>query len=234
MIQNPNKFNKMAAFFAAIATALLALFAMGDSFFYLISTFENIRYYAKDFMSLFIRLFYSSGDILNVLSLVAVVLILLRGKKDLIAAIGLVLSAAVAILYYVPAYCFDALDYIRSEGFSFGLFLEVVLYLLSVLGLIVFRGVLAYSCFTKGKFPGEKLSWLPIAAVGLFVITTFLYMSDAAYFFEYVEDGLLNALRNCFYIGFNTYSVLEMISVVFLGFAFYIPCTEKAEVVAEN
>lgn len=234
MIQNPAKFNKMAAFFAAVACALVALNTLCNGFFSLINFFENIKYYIKDFGDLITQLIYISGDFLSLVSAVAVVLVLLRGKKDLIAAIALVLDVAVAILIYLPVYFFNVIEVLAEGDFSFATFVEVMLYLVSLLGLIVFRGALAYICFTKGKFPGEKLSWLPIAALGLFVITSFLYQSDIAYFFFYLEDGLFYALNNCFYYSFSAITVMELIAAVFLGFAFWIPCTEKAEVPAEN
>lgn len=234
MIENPTKFNKMAAFFAAIAGALVVLNTMTNGFFRLIGTFEDIEYYFENFGDLITQLIYISGDFLSLVSAVAVVLVLLRGKKDLIAAIALVLEVAVAILIYLPVYFFNVIEGLAEGNFSFATFVEVMLYLVSLLGLIVFRGALAYICFTKGKFPGEKLSWLPIAALGLFVITSFLYQSDIAYFFFYLEDGLFYALNNCFYYSFSAITVMELIAAVFLGFAFWIPCTEKAEVPAEN
>lgn len=234
MIENPTKFNKMAAFFAAIAGALVVLNTMSNGFFRLIGTFEDIEYYFENFGDLITQLIYISGDFLSLVSAVAVVLVLLRGKKDLITAIALVLEVAVAILIYLPVYFFNVIEVLAEGDFSFATFAEVMLYLVSLLGLIVFRGALAYSCFTKGKFPGEKLSWLPIAAMGLFVITSFLYQSDIAYFFNYLEDGLFYALNNCFYYSFSAITVMELIAAVFLGFAFWIPCTEKAEVPAEN
>lgn len=234
MIENPTKFNKMAAFFAAIAGALVVLNTMTNGFFRLIGTFEDIEYYFENFGDLITQLIYISGDFLSLVSAVAVVLVLLRGKKDLITAIALVLEVAVAILIYLPVYFFNVIEVLAEGDFSFATFVEVMLYLVSLLGLIVFRGALAYICFTKGKFPGEKLSWLPIAALGLFVITSFLYQSDIDYFFFYLEDGLFYALNNCFYYSFSAITVMELIAAVFLGFAFWIPCTEKAEVPAEN
>lgn len=234
MIENPTKFNKMAAFFAAIAGALVVLNTMTSGFFRLIGTFEDIEYYFKNFGNLIAQLISISANFLSLVSAVAVVLVLLRGKKDLIAAIALVLEVAVAILIYLPVYFFNVIEGLAKGNFSFATFVEVMLYLVSLLGLIVFRGALAYICFTKGKFPGEKLSWLPIAALGLFVITSFLYRSGIAYFFFYLEDGLFYALNNCFYYSFSSITVMELIAAVFLGFAFWIPCTEKAEVPAEN
>lgn len=235
MIQNPAKFNKMAAFFAAVACALVALNTLCNGFFRLINFFENIKYYIKDFGDLISQLIYISGDFLNLVSAVAVVLVLLRGKKDLIAAIALVLDVAVAILVHLPVVIFDAFSDLVEFGFSFSTLLYLAVYFIGLLGLIVFRGALAYSCFTKGKFPGEKLSWLPIAAAGLFVITTFLNQIQPGHVLQVLQyNGLLYALRTCLFPSFSSITVMELIAAVFLGFAFWIPCTEKAEVPAEN
>ena len=235
MIENPTKFNKMAAFFAAIAGALVVLNTMTNGFFRLIGTFEDIEYYFENFGDLITQLIYISGDFLSLVSAVAVVLVLLRGKKDLITAIALVLEVAVAILIYLPVYFFNVIEVLAEGDFSFATFVEVMLYLVSLLGLIVFRGALAYICFTKGKFPGEKLSWLPIAAAGLFVITTFLNQIQPGYVLQVLQyNGLLYALRTCLFLSFSSITVMELIAAVFLGFAFWIPCTEKAEVPAEN
>lgn len=233
MIQNPAKLNKMAAFFAAVASALVALNVLGNGFFRLIDTFKYIEYYFKDFGTLLERLIYISGDFLSLVSAVAVVLVLLRGKKDLIAAIGLALDVVVMILVYMPAYFFNVLEQLQHNGLSFSLFMDVMLYLLNFVGLVAFRGVLAYSCFTKGKFPGEKLSWAPIAATGLFVIISFLYNSDIPYFFSYLENGFFYALNNTFYFSLSAITTMELIAAVFLGFAFWIPCTEQEEAPAE-
>lgn len=170
-----DRMNRKLSITAAVAQGLVIVLNV-VSFFLFLST---IGLYTESYDGTY-YIFQSAFSIVsNLLFAVMLFVVLLRAKKDVLAGIFLLLPvvfSTISILYSVLLNVFIS----QSEGTNI-VYAPMVLATINLVITLIYRGMLATACFTKGRIFGQRFRIvLPIVAFG-YVLLDFLRQLFSVY-----------------------------------------------------
>ena len=170
-----DRMNRKLSITAAVAQGLVIVLNV-VSFFLFLST---IGLYTESYDGTY-YIFQSAFSIVsNLLFAVMLFVVLLRAKKDVLAGIFLLLPVVfsiISILYSVLLNVFIS----QSEGTNI-VYAPMVLATINLVITLIYRGMLATACFTKGRIFGQRFRIvLPIVAFG-YVLLDFLRQLFSVY-----------------------------------------------------
>ena len=170
-----DRMNRKLSITAAVAQGLVIVLNV-VSFFLFLST---IGLYTESYDGTY-YIFQSAFSIVsNLLFAVMLFVVLLRAKKDVLAGIFLLLPVVfsiISILYSVLLNVFIS----QSEGTNI-VYAPMVLATINLVITLIYRGMLATACFTKGRIFGQRFRIvLPIVAFG-YVLLVFLRQLFSVY-----------------------------------------------------
>lgn len=170
-----DRMNRKLSIAAAVAQGLVIVLNV-VSFFLFLST---IGLYTESYDGTY-YIFQSAFSIVsNLLFAVMLFVVLLRAKKDVLAGIFLLLPvvfSTISILYSVLLNVFIS----QSEGTNI-VYAPMVLATINLVITLIYRGMLATACFTKGRIFGQRFRIvLPIVAFG-YVLLDFLRQLFSVY-----------------------------------------------------
>ena len=170
-----DRMNRKLSFAAAVAQGLVIVLNV-VSFLLFLST---IGLYTESYDGTY-YIFQSAFSIVsNLLFAVMLFVVLLRAKKDVLAGIFLLLPvvfSTISILYSVLLNVFIS----QSEGTNI-VYAPMVLATINLVITLIYRGMLATACFTKGRIFGQRFRIvLPIVAFG-YVLLDFLRQLFSVY-----------------------------------------------------
>lgn len=233
-----DRMNRKLSIAAAVAQVLVIISVTASIFSWIQYTFsywnhyDNIIYAVQSLISYTFKLFFT----------VALLVVLLRGKKDVLSGIFLLAPALYSGLSLAFTVVFQILPLPEAElaTVSYG---SIVLSLVGFVTDLIYRGVLATACFTRGRIFGQRFRIvLPIVAFG-YVILDFLYeifsiiivtlhMSNIPFFSAYKELFELS-LKNVL----NWQSLITKLPfyavVILTALAFLYPAKSKSTITEE-
>ena len=221
-----NKLHRGTSIAAAVVLLLTLIFSTGVN---AITVIQSL-----------IRSGSPTGSYLSSLAFTAIltllpIIALFRGKKDVVAAVFFLITAAIILFRSVLGNITSIISYIKilfdsylsTEVAIFGI-LSGLIYLVANLINMAFRGLLALECLTPGKISGSKMKALllvlPIANIALVALGS---IARQLFMIEYgFGDFFLSVLVPA------VLSAVLSVGIILLGLAFSIPVCEKSQEVA--
>ena len=219
MMKVSNKLNRVAALIAAAAILITLLISIITSVVnaFRLTDMAGVMYVIRTLLSL----------ALSTISSGLLIAVLVRGKKDKIAAIMICVTILQSILSGVFGNIFSIISYMTAGlGNRYVLWLALgrLVAVCAAVVAILFRGMMAFECFKPGKLTTGNLRWafvaVPVVCIILNLATTLvsqMYMIVHGLATTYLISTLTSMI----------FQAILSVDTILTGVAFAIPVYEK-------